>query len=512
MDNGFHSVVFYESHDDLWGRLAPTLASAERGGVRWRYVTDRPSSDALIADGVIAPARVIDAASLGMCDTPVKVRAVVSRLAEQASAAAAEGDSGLLAVIDMGWLLNTPSGIAHHTEFEASLDAAIHDWPIGFVCLYNQPIFPDSMIIDALQTHRFVASAAGQRRNPHFLPPEAFLSGDPAAKLQCWLSNLGPAVAEDWRRALSQLGGGPRPGASPSTLFSILPGGRARRREAGSDPLAGLDIVPAPRQRWKIRCFGNLRIYREDGTPVRWNVVSGATVKTKTLFAFLLNRGPRGASGEEIADLLWPEAQSSSQSLNRLYHTVHCLRMALSPELTSSRESPYVVGHDHRYYLALPEGTWVDVPVFEEFARRGEKLLHAGNLEESLACHLAAEKLYTGSLFADVPVQYAENMDNDWCWSRRYWLEEIYVKMLTYTATLYRRLGDSERAVAYAERVLDIDPCFEPAHQEIMRAFHSTGRRDALERQYRLCCGALKRYEERAPSPDTRVLFRQLAS
>jgi len=98
---------------------------------------------------------------------------------------------------------------------------------------------------------------------------------------------------------------------------------------------APLVAAHAGQQRWKIHCLGELRVFRQDGTPVQWNRIQGATLKTKTLFAYLLHRGQKGAAVEEIADLLWPEASSTEPSLNRLYHTVHCLRMALSPELTS---------------------------------------------------------------------------------------------------------------------------------------------------------------------------------
>lgn len=511
MDKGFHAVVLYETSDELWNRLKPTLDAAERSGALWRYVTDHRSTDDTICgrDGV-TDAATIGADALAMSDVPISVKTIIARFVELAEVAKAEERSGLLAIIDMSWMLNTPSGIAHHGEFEASLEMVIPQAPLSFVCVYNLRLFPESMLLDALQTHRFILTSAGLCRNPHFLPPNVFLSGDPAARLKYWLANLGPKMAANWW-APSSTSKLERLERDASTAFSMLPCERARRHDVYGS-FAPLDLAPAPRDRWKIRCFGNLRIYREDGSPVRWNVVSGATAKTKTLFAFLLQRGRRGAGGEEVADLLWPDAEHSGQSLNRLYHTVHCLRMALSPELTSSRASPYVIAQDHRYFLNLPDGVWIDVPVFEEFARRGEKLLREGNLEESMACHSAAEKIYTGCLFSDIPAQYAQNAENDWCWSRRYWLEEIYVKMLTHMATLYRRLGDADRSVSYAVRALDIDPCFELAHQEIMRVFHSSGRRDALERQYRMCCGALKRYEDRTPSRDTRSLFQQLAS
>lgn len=492
----------------------PSIRAAERAGIRWRHVAQEPASPPH-RTAAFPPDALIDAAQLGMCDVPISVNAIIARLRLLAEETVRAGHAGLLLLIDMTWLLNTPSGIAHHGEFEAALHELTETSHLHALCLYHLPIFPAALMLDAMRTHPYVQSAEGPRRNPHFLPPAAFLSSDPTDKLRCWLTSLGPG-AEYFIEALASQEGARRPteleGSAAGTLFSLLPEGRASRRGAGFDPLASLSEAPASRRRWKIRCLGNLRIYREDGTPVRWNVVNGATIKTKTLFAYLLHCGSKGASAEEIADLLWPDAESTAQSLNRLYHTIHCLRMALSPDLSSSRDSPFVISNDHRYYLALPEGTWVDIPIFEQFSRRGEKLLRENRLEESLTCHLAAEKLYTGPLFADIPVEYAENMERDWCWSRRYWLEEIYVKMLSTMATIFRQQGNIERALSYAERVLVIDPCFELAHQELMRAFHAIGRRDALERQYKLCCGALKRYEERAPSANTRVLFQRLVS
>jgi two-component SAPR family response regulator len=366
-------------------------------------------------------------------------------------------------------------------------------------------MFPDWMVLDAMRTHPRVRTRDGEFENPHFLLPRTFLSGDAAAKLEAWLNSLRPfklaanSGSQPIRRKASRTVAAPASDAA--SRFAVI--NRTDVAQAEPDRLA---------QRWKIRCFGNLRIYRQDGTPVRWNVANGATIKTKTLFAYLLHCGTKGANAAEIADLMWPQAEDMSNSLNRLYHTIHCLRMALSPDLKFSRTSPYVLGQDHRYHLSLPEGTWVDVPTFEQFCRHAEKLLKADQLEEALACYVSAERIYTGSLLSDIPVEYAENIDHDWCWSRRYWLEEIHVKMLTQMSCIYRRLENLERATGYAEKALTLESCFEPAHQELMQIFYQMGRRDAIERQYRLCMGALKRHEDRAPSAATRVLFQRLVS
>lgn len=445
---------------------------------------------------------------------PISIATIIRKLEELGNGAVAEGYNGLFVLHDMSWMLEAPSGLANHGELEAALHELVDTAPVSIACLYNRLVFPANMLLDALRTHSEVYENGQVRTNPHFLPPTVFLSGDPQQKVDWWLTTLHDCPPADGEIASAGKRRGPqaaapvqperpaqtRPRAVPARPFAVFAG---RRAGGGKDEAEGL-------KRWKIRCLGDVRIYSHDGRQIEWNRGSGATFKTKTLFAYLFQKGPAGASVEETADLLWPEASDLNQSLNRLYHTVHCLRMALSPELTSSRDSPYVVSRNRRYSLVLPEGTWIDVPVFEQFCRQGEKLLQAGDLDQSLVCHLAAERLYTGSLFEDIPVEYIEDPERDWCWSKRFWLEEIHLKMLTNLATIYRQRNDLKLALHYCERVLKADPCLENAHREAMRVYHLIGRRDALERQFRMCRESLKRFEDRPPSTETTALAREL--
>ena len=462
--------------------------------------------------------RVVDAASLEMREPTVSVKSVLQALGTLIDATSAHGDCRLTLLLDMSWLLHAPSGIAHAGDFEASFQQLVDEKKVRAVCLYNRNLFPESLLLDVLCTHPFVWDVRGEFRNPHFLPPRVYLSGDMRGKLDSWLSSLAPIATA------SEHTGAETEGASRKSAEDVRSSHRSARSRAlpikGGTPATGAggsgysslesQSTELSQQRWKVRCFGNLRVYRQDGSPIQWNRIPGATVKTKTLFAFLLSRGVQGASAEETADLLWPDSPSTEQSLNRLYHTVHCLRSSLDPGCAGSRGSPLLACREHRYYLNLPEGTWIDVRIFEEFCHRGEQLLEADQLAESLVCHQAAEKLYRGPLFADIPPRYAENDENNWCWSRRYWLQQTHLKMLTYTAQIFRRLGDIDQAVPYGEQALRVDPCFEPAHRELMRSFHASGRHDALERQYRLCGEALKRYEARTLASETRLLYQDL--
>ncbi len=517
-----HPCLIFDDPRELTRRARHLLAELDPSSTLLVLVSNAAQMPGAVDVGFTsAPMRLVAAGSLGMCDMPISLCDILDRLSRLVGGWAAEAEETVV-FLDMTWLLNTPSGIANQGEFEVALHQRLDTLAARVVCLYNGHYFPETMLLDALRTHPSICTDGGLRLNPHYLPPAALLRGDHKAQLQAWLQALGPAVGATvadlpgaGERVLEapadadESGGaaGVAAGTGGEAEHEIALRWPASRPAWHWKPDAGLPREPQSAvHRWKIRCLGGLRVYRGDGSPVCWEQVHGATIKNKTVFAVLLGRGEQGAAAEELADLLWPDAQSTEQGLNRLYHTIHCLRAALEPGAVST-----LLGcRDHRYYLSLPEGTWTDVPLFEQFCRRGEEQLRAGALDSALAFHESAERLYGGSLFADIPLKYIDHTEHDWCWSRRYWLEQMFVKMLTCSASIHFRLGDYPRAVAQSEKALKLSPCLETAHCEIMRAFHKLGRRDAFERQFRLCRDALRRFEDRAPSSETRVLYNNL--
>lgn len=264
-------------------------------------------------------------------------------------------------------------------------------------------------------------------------------------------------------------------------------------------------------QRWKIRCLGVLRVYRQNGAPIQWQSAKGATRKTKTLFAYLLHRGEQGARAQELADLLWPQADERN-SMNRLYHVVNSLRQVLQGDTRTPRQSPFLLHHDQHYRLALPPHTWIDYPLFQELCYRAANLQAQNSLEQALLCFQSAERLYTGDYMQDIPNEYAENPDRDWCWSRRYWFREMYIKMLANLSEIHRRMNQLAPALEYADKALTLDPCSELANREKLLTLHASHRPDAVKRQYRLYCQALKQFEMGEPQPALRELYKSLSA
>ena len=232
-------------------------------------------------------------------------------------------------------------------------------------------------------------------------------------------------------------------------------------------------------------------------------------MKTKTLFAYLLQQGGKGARADDLADLLWPEADSSDAARNRLYHTVRCLRQALDGD-QAARGQSFVLRDGSSYVLVPPDRSWLDISTYEQLCRQSQGHIKSGDLDEALLCLRAADRLYTGDLFEDIPTEYVDDQERDWCWTRRYWLRDMYLKVQRDAARIYRGRAEHSAALAHCRKALAVDPLSEFAHEEAMQVFAAQGRRDAIERQYALYLDSLSRFDDRPRSADLQKLYRTL--
>lgn len=486
-----HLALFYEFDSDLWQQIISFYKNLDPN-TNTIFIADEHQSDSVKTHlSELESFQVVSAESLAYTEPIINIPKVITSLEALISSSI---PAPKLIFIEMAWSIKTPSASVYLAEYEAALDHFIKRHTLTVVCLYNRSILLDDQLITALHSHETLFIKDQIALNPHFVPPTINAKRNKRAQFDYWLGQL-----ESLNETVPPITGvqrlvGHKQSAHPLQVPDLL--------HAGSDTQG----------RWKIACFGHLRVYRVDGEALNWVIPGGATRKTKTLFAYLLYRGKVGASSNELADLLWPDAKVIGKSLNRLYHTIRCLRKVLSPELTDMRKSPFVLNKDDRYYLAVPNDTWLDLPLFQEHCFRGGHHLQEDRLKQALLCYKSAKRLYQGDLLADLPATYAENQDHDWCWSRRYWFRDMYLKLLYGMGTLYRQLGNIEEAHLSCDEALGLEPCLERAHQEKMLIFFSTQRFDAMERQYRLYIDTLEQFNMGSPSKETQLLFEDLKS
>lgn len=394
--------------------------------------------------------------------------------------------------IEMSWAVRTPSGDIYLRELhEAFQNFLLQNPTISIYCLYNESILLDEQLMLALNAHPYIYTLARNIENPYYLPPNIIKKNLIKPRFNYWLSQINPDRKQ------------------PNTLLN-----EEQLDEKKTYPLEksfSTQIAQTEEGRWKIRCFGELKIRRENGETIEWNTKAGSTRKLKTIFAFLLIRGEKGASNEELADLLWPDAETTEQALNRLYHAIRYLRLILEGESQSKTKSSFIVHQGSNYFLRLPYDSWIDLPMFQELCFKGNQHLKEGNFEQVKICYESAERLYSGDLFSDIPQKYIDNNENDWLWSKRFWYREMYHKLLYSLANINRQLGDLSLSIKYCDKALAEDPNLEAAHREKLFALAESQRFDALHRQYRIYCESLKKFNLGQPSEDMRKLYLNLS-
>jgi DNA-binding SARP family transcriptional activator/tetratricopeptide (TPR) repeat protein len=215
-----------------------------------------------------------------------------------------------------------------------------------------------------------------------------------------------------------------------------------------------------------------------DGLPVTFD-----TRKAVALLALLAVTG-REHSREQLADLLWPEADSAKGRAS-LRRTLSVTAAAMGAGLTISRAA-----------VTLELGAvQVDVREFEALIGRAD----AGSLEQAV-------QLYRDDFLSGFVLRGCPDFE-EWQASVSEGLRQALARGLQRLVTACIEQGDLERATGHARRWLQLDPLHEPAHQAIIRLHGWAGQRSAAMRQYRSLVRVLDRDLAVRPLPETTRLY-----
>ena len=428
--------------------------------------------------------------SLGLLRVPISFSRVHRAILDWISRLNLPPGKKPVLAIEMGWGLETNSAAANFENWMPVAQTLSTETGMNLVSLYNRNLLIDEHLLAALRGHPAVLTSDGVKPNPHWLPSQLLATGTLREQVDFWLGGISPSLVP----------------AKPQTM---------RHAAEGTDPMwllrrsaeEPMTAAEGSRDRWKIRCFGRLRVYRSDGTQVDWGRMGGATLKAKTLFAYLLQQGGKGANADDLSDLLWPDADNAELARNRLHHTIRCLRQALNAK---GQTSNYIIRDGGNYVLVPPDRSWLDISTFEQLCRQSQSHMSAGDFDEALICLQAADRLYTGDLFEDIPAEYIDDGERDWSWTKRYWLRDMFLKVQRDAARIYRQRAEHSAALNHCHKALAIDPLCEIAHEEAMHVFKAQGRMDAIERQYALYLDSLSRFDDRPRSESLSRVFKSL--
>ena len=261
----------------------------------------------------------------------------------------------------------------------------------------------------------------------------------------------------------------------------------------------GWELPPPPTPRrvaawpWPVRIetLGRFRVVR-DGVAV--TLVSAGQRRPLDLLRALLACGGREVRREQLADLLWPEADGDAAQ-RVLATTLHRLRRLLGNDAVV-RPRDGMVGLD-------PGRVWVDAWVVEEqlapllMRRRGNERCGRRQVEAAEG----ALDLYRGTFLRATGGE-------SWLLAPRERLHRRMVRAVERVGDFWEEEGELARAIATYERGLEVDELEESLYQGVIRSWLALDRRSKAVSAYRRCQAALGEGLGVEPSRETEALLR----
>ncbi|MEJ2746865.1 MAG: BTAD domain-containing putative transcriptional regulator [Anaerolineae bacterium] len=221
----------------------------------------------------------------------------------------------------------------------------------------------------------------------------------------------------------------------------------------------------------------------QNGTPIADLHVR----KAQALLCYLaVNQQP--FSREALAGLLWGEMPEANARMN-LRRTLSRLRPFFGPHL-------HITTREVAFNRELPY--WLDVEQFETAVTSKNN----NQLREAI-------DLYRGDFLDGFHVKNASAFE-EWTLAQRVWLRDLAVQTLHTLVANYLQQTAFSDGIAYANRLLALDPWREEAHRQLMELLARNGQRSAALMQYDACRRILSEELGVDPAPTTVALYEQI--
>jgi DNA-binding SARP family transcriptional activator len=226
--------------------------------------------------------------------------------------------------------------------------------------------------------------------------------------------------------------------AEALTALQVERANVATRETALSDALT--QVSSPTTEGLHIFALGPLRAER-NGTPLhQWGGAKAGTRQAEAVFAFLLDRGERGAAKDEMIELIWPDVDLERADL-AFHRTLGGLRSTLEPGRPGRDRGAAIAFRNDRYRLDPAVVQWSDMTAFEEGVAAGSA---ASDPIEAVQHLERARSLYRGDYLDDCPF-YG---DSSFVEERRELLRGRMVDLLLILSDRYLKRDDRAAAAA----------------------------------------------------------------
>ncbi len=237
--------------------------------------------------------------------------------------------------------------------------------------------------------------------------------------------------------------------------------------------------------RIRLDLLGNFAC-RRDGT-----ALPISSKKGRALLAYLALSAGQTHARERLATLLWADRfdKQARQSLRQCVVT-------LRKELGDLPETELFIG-DRERLGAAADAFETDVQQFRAAAATG-----------TIEGARRATALYRGDLLPDDGTDAEEF--GAWLTDEQQRLRQLAEGACERVARHDAQSGDGDRAIAAAERLVQLDPGLESSHRLLIELIARFRGRDAALRQFQFCLEALRREMDTGPSSQTLQLIQEI--
>jgi DNA-binding SARP family transcriptional activator len=226
---------------------------------------------------------------------------------------------------------------------------------------------------------------------------------------------------------------------------------------------------------------------------------AGLPRSSEALLAYLMLSRNRRHSRDALCEQLWPDLQPD-RARAALSTTLWRLRRAL--EATQPRGTYLVTSPTGDIGFNGDADYWLDVEVLE--SQVAATLRERGReLDPGAAQRMAAVlDLYTGDLM--------EGVYDEWVEVERQRVRTLYLDGLSQLLDHYQRRGATDEAMAWGQRILQLEPLSEEVHRRMMELYADSGRRPLALRQYETCRKVLASELGISPMDETEAVYRRV--
>lgn len=252
-----------------------------------------------------------------------------------------------------------------------------------------------------------------------------------------------------------------------------------------------------------LKFFGPLQVMLNDRP-----IVTFPYEKVRALLSYLAIESDYPHQREQLASLFWAD-QAESKARSNLRKALFTLRQMLA---VPSSHPPLFLTTRNTIQFNSTVNYRLDIDQFSQLLSQHRFDQPISHLSPQSVSDLAqAVALYRGDFLAQLQLPESDHFET-WIRFHREHYREQAISACTQLIAYHEHQRQTQEVHHYAQRLLQLEPWNEPAHQALLRLLAQQGRRQAALHQYERYCQILEQQLAAEPNPILTDLYDAIQS